>query len=124
VVVNRAEAAALADLPEDASGSALAETLHRRFGVAVVVTLGATGSVAATAGRTVPVTAVPTGHVVDTTGAGDSYVGTLAAALTRTGVDLAQAMASAAAAASRTVQHSGAQPPPPDPELTPASATW
>ena len=124
VVVNRAEAAALADLPDDASGSALAETLHRRFGVAVVVTLGATGSVAATAGRTLPVTSVPTGHVVDTTGAGDSYVGTLAAALTRTGIDLAQAMAAAAAAASRTVQHSGAQPSPPDPDLTPASATW
>ena len=79
VVVNQAEAAALADRP-DAPADELAESLQRRFGGAVVVTLGADGSVAATPLHTVSVPSVPASVVLDTTGAGDSYVGTLAAA--------------------------------------------
>jgi ribokinase len=118
VVVNQAEAAALAELPAAAAGHELAEALHRRFGVVVVVTLGAAGSVAATGRRTVAVPSVPAADVLDTTGAGDSYVGTLAAALAGPHADLPDAMAAAAAAASRTVEHAGAQPSQPKPHLT------
>jgi ribokinase len=118
VVVNRAEAAALTDLADDAPGTALAEALQRRFGVIVVVTLGAAGSVVATSNGNVTVPSVPVHDVVDTTGAGDSYVGTLAAALAGPPADLPDAMAVAAEAASRTVEHSGAQPSPSDPDLT------
>ena len=117
VVVNQAEAAALADRP-DAPADELAENLQRRFGGAVLVTLGAAGSVAATPRGTVRVPSVPASAVLDTTGAGDSYVGTLAAALAAPPADLPDAMAVAAAAASRTVEHSGAQPSQPDPDLT------
>jgi ribokinase len=51
------------------------------FGVgAAVVTLGADGAVVATAGRCIHVPA-PRVSVIDTTGAGDVFVGTLAALL-------------------------------------------
>ena len=120
VVVNRAEALALTDLADDTPGADLAETLHRRFGVVVVVTLGAAGSVAATPDGTVSVPSVRVRDVVDTTGAGDSYVGTLAGTLTHLDIDLHQAMTAAAAAASRTVRHPGAQPTQPQPDLATA----
>jgi len=122
LVVNRAEALALTDLADDAAGAELAEALRARFGVLVVVTLGAAGSVAATPNGAVSVPSVAVHDVVDTTGAGDSYVGTLAGALTHTDIDLHQAMTAASAAASRTVRHPGAQPNQPDPDLTTASA--
>jgi ribokinase len=48
--------------------------------------------------------------VVDTTGAGDAYCGTLAARLS-TGDDARAAMQAASEAAARCVQHPGAQPP-------------
>jgi ribokinase len=48
--------------------------------------------------------------VVDTTGAGDAYCGTLAARLS-TGDDARRAMEAASEAAARCVQHPGAQPP-------------
>jgi ribokinase len=48
--------------------------------------------------------------VVDTTGAGDAYCGTLAARLSL-GDDPETAMKAASAAAARCVQHAGAQPP-------------
>jgi ribokinase len=50
--------------------------------------------------------------VIDTTGAGDTYCGALAAALAA-GVDREPAMRAAAAAAAVSVQHEGAQPEPP-----------
>jgi ribokinase len=50
-------------------------------------------------------------HVVDTTGAGDTYCGALAAALAA-GVDPEPAMRAAAAAAAASVTHAGAQPDP------------
>lgn len=52
-------------------------------------------------------------QVVDTTGAGDAYCGTLAARLCL-GDDPATAMRAASAAASRNVTHPGAQPPLPE----------
>lgn len=56
--------------------------------------------------------AVPT-KAVDTTGAGDSFCGTLAAELAR-GAAPADAMAAASLASSRSVEHHGAQPPVPE----------
>ena len=50
-------------------------------------------------------------HVVDTTGAGDTYCGALAAALAA-GLEREPAMRAAAAAAARSVEHEGAQPDP------------
>lgn len=53
-------------------------------------------------------------HVVDTTGAGDSFCGVLAARLAA-GDDRRAAVEAATAAAAVTVQHEGAQPPRPRP---------
>ena len=50
-------------------------------------------------------------HVVDTTGAGDTYCGALAAALAA-GLEREPAMRAAATAAARSVEHEGAQPEP------------
>jgi ribokinase len=77
LVLNEAEAAALTGCGEPRTAAA---GLHDHIGATVVVTLGARGVLAATAeGRyLVPAPAV---RVVDTTGAGDAFVGVLAAAL-------------------------------------------
>ena len=83
LVVNEHEAQVLAretGLPD--APAAFAAAWHRRHGAAVVVTLGAAGVVAAADGR-MHALAAPRVEVVDTTGAGDAFVGTLAAALDR-----------------------------------------
>ena len=54
--------------------------------------------------------ATPVETVVDTTGAGDAYCGTLAARLSL-GDAPAAAMRAASDAAARCVEHDGAQPP-------------
>ncbi|RBM06872.1 ribokinase [Streptomyces sp. PT12] len=74
-----------------------------------VVTRGAGGAVVARAGD---VTVVPglTVPVVDTTGAGDAFVGTLAARLAADD-DLMAAVRAGNAAGARAVGHRGAQPP-------------
>lgn len=110
LLVNAGEAAALTQSPcdtlEQAHGAA--DALARRCR-SVVVTLGGDGAIAADAstarhfaGMKVP--------VVDTTGAGDSFAGALAAALLD-GASLDEAVASGIAASALTVQHVGAQPP-------------
>ncbi|MGT2425362.1 PfkB family carbohydrate kinase [Amnibacterium kyonggiense] len=93
VIANAAEAAALA-----ASGAAPAELL---------VTRGEAG--ASWGGLTVPAGRVQ--QVVDTTGAGDTFCGALAAALAA-GADREPAMRAASAAAAASVQRAGAQPDP------------
>ncbi|MGN6743624.1 MAG: PfkB family carbohydrate kinase [Amnibacterium sp.] len=95
VVANEAEAAALA-----ASGA---------VPVQLLVTRGAAGS----AWGAIEVPAERVADPVDTTGAGDTYCGALAAALAA-GADPAEAMARAAAAAARSVTWLGAQPDAPD----------
>ncbi|GAA2018546.1 PfkB family carbohydrate kinase [Pseudokineococcus marinus] len=108
LVVNEVEAASLAhDLGLDADAP---ETLAGRLADAcasVVVTLGAQGAVWARGaeGGHVPSPEVP---VVDTSGAGDAFVGALCASLAR-GDALPEACSAGVAAGARAVQHRGAQ---------------
>jgi len=107
LVVNEHEAADLVDDPAATDPAGLADALLERV-PAVVVTLGGDGSLVARRGQA-PVT-VPARPVeaVDTTGAGDTYCGVLAAALAR-GEDLADAARLAAAAGALAVTRPGAQ---------------
>jgi ribokinase len=103
LIANEHEAAALgAGL--GCAGSAAA--LHAVLGIAVAVTLGEAGAVAATAAGELTVPAFPV-PAVDTTGAGDAWCGVLAAALDR-GLPLAAAMRRASAAAALTCMREGA----------------
>jgi len=110
IVVNEHEAAALADAyglsTVDPRGTvaALADRLRRT----VVATLGPDGAVAATGDDVIVVPALKV-DVVDTTGAGDTFAGALAAFLGE-GMDLADAMARAAIAGSLACTGEGAQP--------------
>lgn len=108
LVVNEHEAAACARawrLPESPTGF-VAETSDR-FGVAVVLTLGARGALTQVAGEVVRA-APPAVAVVDTTGAGDAFTGALAAALDR-GSGLATALAQGVHAGAYACAHAGAQ---------------
>ncbi len=108
LVVNEHEAQVLAretGLPD--APTAFAAAWHRRHGAAVVVTLGAAGVVAAADGRS-HMLAAPRVEVVDTTGAGDAFVGTLAAALDR-GLGWPGALAAATAAGALACTAFGAQ---------------
>ena len=86
-----------------AAGSAAVASL------AVVVTLGAAGAIAASDGEQFAVPA-PCVDVFDTTGAGDAFVGTLAAALDG-GSTLALAVRRAVAAGSHACTEQGARKP-------------
>jgi ribokinase len=110
VVVNQHEAADLAGhlgLP-GAAAEATVAALHARLGPTVIATLGPDGAVAAAKGGTVRVPSLPV-EVVDTTGAGDTFCGVLAALLDE-GADLTAAMAKAAVAGSLACTREGAQP--------------
>jgi ribokinase len=78
------------------------------FGKTVIATLGAEGAAVATEGEVIRVPALPV-TPVDTTGAGDTFAGVLAAFLDE-GADLGQAMALAAVAGSLATTKAGAQP--------------
>ena len=107
LVVNESEARSL--VGPAPGGGALAPAAVTAAGGAGVVTRGERGSVFATPrGRVAAVDAVIVPHVVDTTGAGDVYVGTLAASLARR-EDIVAAMAAASAAAAASVSSPGAQ---------------
>lgn len=118
LIVNEIEAAMAAGLDhigEDAMP--IAEDLSRRYKLTAVITLGARGAIAAG----------PEGHFrvgslsiepVDTTGAGDAFVGILAAALDR-GEKLAQALKRASVGAGLACTKIGAQTSQPtDAEIT------
>jgi ribokinase len=85
-----------------------ARVLRDRGARAVLVTLGERGSMLVDDG---PVASVPATRVqaIDTTGAGDAFVGSFAFFLAR-GHDPRDAMARAGRVASISVQHRGAQP--------------
>ncbi len=110
LLVNAGEAAALTHTPCDTREQAqsTADALAKRC-CSVVVTLGGDGAIAAdgSPARHFPGKTVP---VVDTTGAGDSFAGALAAALVA-GAGLDDAVRSGIDASALTVQHVGAQPP-------------
>ena len=111
VCLNETEAEELCGvLPvDDASAREAASRLRSRGAGAVVVTLGAAGSVGIDAeGTFVRVPARAFGEVADTTAAGDTYVGALAAGQVR-GLPLREAMAWGADAAGITVTRLGAQ---------------
>jgi ribokinase len=104
IVLNRVELATLAasDPTGDVEGPA------RSLGAAVVVTLGSDGVVAFADGATYRYDG-RRAAVVDTTGAGDVFVGALAASLSR-GERIDQALPFANAAAALSVQRPGAGP--------------
>lgn len=105
LVVNELEAEAAAGgtgRPED-----LATGLARRFDMAVVVTLGGEGAIAATRDAAWRIGAMRI-DPVDTTGAGDAFTGILAACLDR-GLDLPASLHHAAVGAALACEKLGAQ---------------
>lgn len=94
----------------DAGGDApsLAAALGAHGCRSVVCTMGAGGSVVYEAGTLTRVDAEPVGRVVDTTGAGDAFVGALAAGLAH-GRSLLDAARSASRVAAATIGAPGAQ---------------
>lgn len=109
LVVNEVEAAALSGLPvrQPLQAAAAALEFHRRGVARVVVTLGHAGAVAldAAGARHHP---APRVEVVDTTAAGDTLLGALAADLAR-GASLDEALGQGIRAAALCVTQLGAQ---------------
>jgi ribokinase len=113
LIVNEHEAAAIASsmaLPSKPQEFAI--SYSQRWCAIAVVTLGADGAIAASKSEWVKIQA-PMVNVVDSTGAGDTFVGTLAV-LFAEGASLADAVTYAVAAGSLAVERSGAQPSIPD----------
>lgn len=107
IVPNEVEAAALTGIEDDPL--AAAKALRERFGGAVVVTLGAQGSLVLPADGTSGQVATHVVDVVDTVGVGDAYCGSLGARLAA-GDDLLAAARWASAAAALAVTAKGAEP--------------
>ena len=96
-------------LPSDDDACLVAARRLREMGSgAVAITLGAAGSFGLDADGPVRVPAAPT-VVVDTTGAGDTFIGALAAGRARS-FSLAESMDWGARAAALAVSRLGAQP--------------
>ena len=109
LIVNEHEAlviAAAEGLP--AAPSIFARTASARFGMTVVVTLGASGAIAV-AGHTLHAVPSPAVTVIDTTAAGDAFAGAFAAALDA-GAPLPRALARGVAAGALACTREGAQP--------------
>jgi ribokinase len=109
LVVNETELAFFLGItpPDSAAEAAIAaRRLLGRDGQWVVVTLGANGIVAVRGDETLAVPA-PRVPVVDTTGAGDTFCGVLAACRSE-GIEMARALRFACVAASLAVQRVGA----------------
>ncbi len=108
LIVNEHEASTLAaTLGIDIDATALAATLAQRLEVAVVLTLGARGAIAAARGMHLQARPPPIA-VVDSTGAGDALAGALSAALDRA-APWSQALMEAVAAGSLACARVGAQ---------------
>jgi ribokinase len=91
-----------------ASAEKAARVLQQRGAKAVIVTLGARGCVLVEREQSALTIAAPVVAAVDSTGAGDSFVGTLAYGLAR-GHSLADAARRAVLVASRSVLRPGTQ---------------
>ena len=111
LVVNEHEALSIAEIVGDPAGDdylKAAAGLARAFGPICIVTAGARGANALTAdGEQIHATARPV-TPVDTTGAGDTFVGVLASGLAE-GLEIGPAMKRACAAASLACLAAGAQ---------------
>ena len=113
LVVNEIEAATIAvDLGLATAAESFAADVHRRFGCAVVVTRGARGAIAAVDDHLLRAPA-PQVKVVDTIGAGDAFVGAMAAALDR-GAAWPRALADGVTAGALACTAAGAQAAMPD----------
>jgi len=110
LVANESESANLTGQPVDGieGASRAAKLILARGPRAVVVTLGPLGALVLTPGEQEHVTA-PKVHAVDTTGAGDAFVGALAAHLAA-GDPLIRAVRSGTMAGSATTEQPGASP--------------
>ena len=111
LIVNEHEAAGLLShfgLTAVNNAAAAVIALASRLGKTVIATLGPDGAVASTGKTAIAVPAIPV-TPVDTTGAGDTFCGVLAALLDE-GADLETAMRHAAAAGSLACLKEGAQP--------------
>jgi ribokinase len=105
LVVNEAEARDIAG----AAGREALVSLARSLRATVVATLGAQGALAVSPdGSGHQVSALALEHVVDTTGAGDTFVGALAAAVEE-GLPLSDALRFASVAAGLACTRAGAQ---------------
>ena len=87
---------------------ALARALSRHLSANVIATLGGDGAVAVTAAGEAWRASVLPVEIIDTTGAGDAFVGGFAAALA-SGLDLAQGLRLASTAAGLSCTGFGAQ---------------
>jgi ribokinase len=108
LVPNEDEVAYLAGMGSPVDPASAAGMLCSRGVRAVVVTMGAQGACVVSADEEIDVPAHSV-QAVDTTGAGDAFVGNLAAALEE-GRTLEEAVAFASAAAALSVERPGAQP--------------
>ena len=110
LVLNEQEASVLCTHIGQASGAPaeLAGPLSKLLSATVIVTLGPDGAVGANGARIWQVPSMPV-KAVDTTGAGDCFVGVLAAAMDR-GLEIEPAMRRACVAASMACTQVGAAP--------------
>lgn len=111
IVPNETEAEALVGFPLDSLDDAkrAADVLLARGAGAAVITLGARGVLFQSPNQSEHVPAVSCGPVIDTTGAGDAFVGGFAAALAR-GADPLKAVCFGCATAGIAVTRRGTAP--------------
>lgn len=110
LIPNETELEIISGMPvsDRASAEQAAQVLFETGVETIVVTLGADGALLLQDGRTTHI-AAPVVEVVDTTAAGDSFIGGLAAALTQ-GKPIEDAVAYASCAGALAVTKFGAQP--------------
>lgn len=107
LVVNRAEAAALAGVPEGTADDEVLSALHSKYPHArFVVTLGGDGALYYDGEKTIRQETYPA-DAVDTTGAGDTFLGNFVTGLAE-GMSPEEALQLAAAAAAIAVSRKGA----------------